>query len=89
MLSGALSQDKLFRSGDKAQAIVHHDGEEIIPAADSLHANHQFMLKSMNPITTFGILATRKIDETDLIRESFEENNELTRTHNVSRQLYS
>ena len=30
MLSGALSQDKLFRSGDKAQAIVHHDGEEII-----------------------------------------------------------
>lgn len=30
MLSGALSQDKLFRSGDKVQAIVHHDGEEII-----------------------------------------------------------
>ena len=30
MLSGALSQDKLFRPGDKAQAIIHHDGEEII-----------------------------------------------------------
>lgn len=30
MLGGSLSQDKLFRKGDKAQAVVHHDGEEII-----------------------------------------------------------
>ncbi len=30
MLGGSLSQDKIFRSGDKAQAIVHHDGDEII-----------------------------------------------------------
>ena len=30
MLSGALSQDKLFHPGDKAQAVVHHDDGEII-----------------------------------------------------------
>ena len=30
MLSGALSQDKLFYPGDKAQAVVHHDDGEII-----------------------------------------------------------
>ena len=30
MLSGALSQDKLFRPGDIAQAVVHHDDGEII-----------------------------------------------------------
>lgn len=30
MLGGSLSQDKLFRPGDKAQVVVHHDGEEII-----------------------------------------------------------
>lgn len=30
MLRGALSQDKLFRAGDKAQAVVHHDEDEII-----------------------------------------------------------
>ncbi len=30
MLSGALSQDKLFRTGDQAQAVVHHDDGEII-----------------------------------------------------------
>lgn len=30
MLSDALSQDKLFRTGDKAQAVVHHDDGEII-----------------------------------------------------------
>ena len=30
MLGGSLSQDKLFRPGDKAQAVVHHDEGEII-----------------------------------------------------------
>ena len=30
MLGGSLSQDKLFRPGDKAQAVVHHDDGEII-----------------------------------------------------------
>ncbi|MCR5762371.1 MAG: YibE/F family protein [Treponema sp.] len=30
MLSGSLAQDKLFRTGDKAQAVVHHDEAEII-----------------------------------------------------------
>lgn len=30
MLSGSLSQDKIFRPGDKAQAVVHQDGEKII-----------------------------------------------------------
>lgn len=30
MLSGSLSQDKIFRPGDKVQAVVHHDGEKII-----------------------------------------------------------
>lgn len=30
MLGGSLSTDKLFRKGDKAQAIVHHNAEEII-----------------------------------------------------------
>lgn len=30
MLGGSLSQDKLFRPGDKAQAVVHHDEVEII-----------------------------------------------------------
>lgn len=30
MLNGSLSQDKLFRPGDKAQAIVHHSGGNIL-----------------------------------------------------------
>ena len=30
MLGGSLSQDKFFRPGDKAQAVVHHDDGEII-----------------------------------------------------------
>jgi uncharacterized membrane protein len=30
MLNGSLSEDKLFAAGDKAQAVVHHDGNEII-----------------------------------------------------------
>lgn len=30
MLGGSLSQDKLFRPGDKTQAVVHHDEGEII-----------------------------------------------------------
>lgn len=30
MLGGSLSHDKLFRPGDKAQAVVHHDEGEII-----------------------------------------------------------
>ena len=30
MLGGSLSQDKLFRPGDKAQAVVHHYDGEII-----------------------------------------------------------
>lgn len=30
MLGGSLSQDKLFHTGDKAQAVVHHDEGEII-----------------------------------------------------------
>lgn len=30
MLGGSLSQDKLFRPGDKVQAVVHHDEGEII-----------------------------------------------------------
>lgn len=30
MLGGSLSQNKLFRPGDKAQAVVHHDEGEII-----------------------------------------------------------
>lgn len=30
MLNGSLEQDKLFAPGDKAQAVVHHDGEKII-----------------------------------------------------------
>ena len=30
LLTGSLATDKIFRSGDIAQAIVHHDGEEIL-----------------------------------------------------------
>ncbi len=30
MLGGSLAQDKLFRPGDKAQAIVHHQNDDII-----------------------------------------------------------
>lgn len=30
LLSGALSQDKLFRTGDKVQSVVHHDDGRII-----------------------------------------------------------
>jgi uncharacterized membrane protein len=30
MLNGSLSEDKLFAPGDKAQAVVHHDGDTII-----------------------------------------------------------
>ena len=30
MLNGSLSDDKLFSAGDKAQAVVHHDGNDII-----------------------------------------------------------
>ncbi|MCR5045218.1 MAG: YibE/F family protein [Treponema sp.] len=30
MLNGSLAQDKLFKAGDKAQAIVHHDNEKIL-----------------------------------------------------------
>lgn len=30
LLTGSLSQDKLFRTGDTAQCIVHYDGENII-----------------------------------------------------------
>lgn len=32
MLTGSLEDDKLFSTGDKAQVIVHHTGEEIISA---------------------------------------------------------
>lgn len=32
MLNGSLEQDKLFKVGDVAQVIVHHNGEEIISA---------------------------------------------------------
>lgn len=32
MLNGSLEQDKLFKAGDVAQVIVHHNGEEIISA---------------------------------------------------------
>jgi uncharacterized membrane protein len=32
MLNGSLEQDKLFKAGDIAQVIVHHNGEEIISA---------------------------------------------------------
>lgn len=32
MLGGSLSQDKLFAPGDKAQAVVHHNEDEIISA---------------------------------------------------------
>jgi Predicted multitransmembrane protein len=30
MLNGSLEEDKLFTAGDTAQAVVHHDGKEII-----------------------------------------------------------
>lgn len=53
------------------------DGEEVIPAGNSLSGNQQFMLKSRRPMTSFSIVATRLEDENDFENEDIQGNNAL------------
>ncbi len=53
------------------------DGEEVIEAGNSLLGNQQFMLKSRRPMTTFGLIATRLENESDLDEETIKSNNEM------------
>ena len=53
------------------------DGEEVVQAGNSLLGNQQYMLRSRRPMTSFGIIATRRESDKDLDNEEIRNNQEL------------